>query len=457
MSNQAFVGRQEILGREEILGEFVGREEILGDDAGREEILGAYLDAHLDPVRAPGASYLLGREEILGGSVDADEQTIAGEEGLAERAALRRRSSSCGYNGKWTNIRAKDTDLGAELPADAKNLKVFNQLKAKANESYALELEEIRKDLWKSSYPIVMDASLVAFLQKQDPRFGKYYAVAKECGAVVVESKGRRVGKKVGPEYGLVLMSGDDPGDDPKKTWPAPETNPAALNKALDEIRPIASRKTKKVLAAYEKNGHVGKGTRKCILLLDRVEAGDASAKAEYAHRRNKALSGQSPKSMDYWADLYAAAQLRKVLRQKGVKLSGAEPEVPADVRQKAGKIAGVYLQNALKAKKITQGDLGLLVKYDQIARPGRKDAASYYAGLLKEGGVVVSGASDEDKQKARTLLDAAANANPKKISRGDLKKAILLYAGPDATDKEKAAVGSKMLTFLQKRKIEVS
>jgi len=57
--------------------------------------------------------------------------------------------------------------------------------------------------------------------------------------------------------------------------------------------------------------------------------------------------------------------------------------------------------------------------------------------------------------QEARKILDAAAQS--KSIARADLKRAIWLHAGKQSTEVERAAVGSKMLDFLNKRQIKFS
>jgi len=58
-------------------------------------------------------------------------------------------------------------------------------------------------------------------------------------------------------------------------------------------------------------------------------------------------------------------------------------------------------------------------------------------------------------RQAARQILDAAAGS--KTISKDDLKRAISLYAGAQATKEEKVAVGSKVLDFLKKKQIKLS
>ena len=65
------------------------------------------------------------------------------------------------------------------------------------------------------------------------------------------------------------------------------------------------------------------------------------------------------------------------------------------------------------------------------------------------------SGEDLEGQAAARKMLEDAADA--KTISRASLKKAILLYAGQNATDKEKAAIGSKVLTFLSKKQVQIT
>lgn len=58
-------------------------------------------------------------------------------------------------------------------------------------------------------------------------------------------------------------------------------------------------------------------------------------------------------------------------------------------------------------------------------------------------------------RRAARQILDAAAGS--KTISKDDLKRAISLYAGAQATKEEKVAVGSKVLDFLKKKQIKLS
>jgi hypothetical protein len=60
-----------------------------------------------------------------------------------------------------------------------------------------------------------------------------------------------------------------------------------------------------------------------------------------------------------------------------------------------------------------------------------------------------------QSRREARKILDDAFPA--KSISRADLKRAIWLHAGKQSTEAERAAVGSKMLDFLNKRQIKLS
>jgi hypothetical protein len=60
-----------------------------------------------------------------------------------------------------------------------------------------------------------------------------------------------------------------------------------------------------------------------------------------------------------------------------------------------------------------------------------------------------------QGRQDARKILDTAAQA--KTISQADFKKAIGLYAGQQATASERVAVGSKILSFLDKRQIKLA
>lgn len=69
--------------------------------------------------------------------------------------------------------------------------------------------------------------------------------------------------------------------------------------------------------------------------------------------------------------------------------------------------------------------------------------------------GVVGSDDNLTNEQAARRMLEDAADS--KLISRGNLKKAIFLFAGQNATDKERVAVGSKVLAFLNKKNVQIT
>lgn len=62
--------------------------------------------------------------------------------------------------------------------------------------------------------------------------------------------------------------------------------------------------------------------------------------------------------------------------------------------------------------------------------------------------------ADTQNRQAAKAILQGAAGS--KKIARADLKKAIWLYAGKQSTVEERTAVGSKMLTYLNKNKVQL-
>jgi len=61
---------------------------------------------------------------------------------------------------------------------------------------------------------------------------------------------------------------------------------------------------------------------------------------------------------------------------------------------------------------------------------------------------------SQVDRQAAKQILQGAAGS--KKIARTDLKKAIWLYAGRQSTVEERTAVGSKMIAYLNKNKVQL-
>jgi hypothetical protein len=60
-----------------------------------------------------------------------------------------------------------------------------------------------------------------------------------------------------------------------------------------------------------------------------------------------------------------------------------------------------------------------------------------------------------QGRRDARKILDEASQA--KSISRADLRRAIWLHAGKQSTEAERAAVGGKMLDFLNKRQVKLS
>jgi hypothetical protein len=69
--------------------------------------------------------------------------------------------------------------------------------------------------------------------------------------------------------------------------------------------------------------------------------------------------------------------------------------------------------------------------------------------------GAFVGDAGQDGQSAARKILSAAAAA--RQISRADLKKAIWLYAGKQSTEKERTAVGSKMISYLNERRVSLT
>lgn len=90
-------------------------------------------------------------------------------------------------------------------------------------------------------------------------------------------------------------------------------------------------------------------------------------------------------------------------------------------------------------------------------AEAGDKRAQKRLEILIKDKITKSSGDDDQiaNRQVARKMLEDAADA--KTIKRADVKKAIALYAGSSATDKEKTDIGSKILTFLQKKNVQIT
>lgn len=102
------------------------------------------------------------------------------------------------------------------------------------------------------------------------------------------------------------------------------------------------------------------------------------------------------------------------------------------------------------------------LDKIKKLATGGNKKAKKILARiekLAKSDTSGTAGSSDNTEQsakhEARKIIDAAVAA--KSISRVDLKRAIWLYAGKQSTEKERAEVGSKMLTLLNKRQVQLA
>jgi hypothetical protein len=113
------------------------------------------------------------------------------------------------------------------------------------------------------------------------------------------------------------------------------------------------------------------------------------------------------------------------------------------------------YVQGATPS--LTADDLA---KLQSLAQNGNKRAKRLIAKIARAVGhqdrpkSTSSGAtsSQEGRLKAKEILSRAAGA--KKISRADLKQAIWLYAGSSSTEKERTAIGRKMIDFLNQRKV---
>lgn len=118
------------------------------------------------------------------------------------------------------------------------------------------------------------------------------------------------------------------------------------------------------------------------------------------------------------------------------------------------------FIDPSFQSKQITKADI---VKYLNTIKPeNRAMAAKNLLDSFKYSGVTVLngafvGDEVEGRRQARAIIDASSNASPKQITKSDLKRAIDLWAGPDATKSEKLAVGAKMMSFLDKRNIKVA
>jgi hypothetical protein len=115
---------------------------------------------------------------------------------------------------------------------------------------------------------------------------------------------------------------------------------------------------------------------------------------------------------------------------------------------------------NALHLEKVTpagllSGDSDQLEELKLRAEAGDARAQRQLEALRKSNSKTSGDDLVSSRQTARKLLEDAADS--KTISRTDLKRAIMLYAGNEATVDEKTAVGSKILAFLQKKNVRIT
>jgi hypothetical protein len=115
-----YVGRQEILGREEIMGSALSK-----TVGAIKKVAGLPLDAAAWALRrtpVPSKSMFIGRDEIMGAFV-GDEARALAEDTRGERAAARR-SGTCGYNSHWNYIKGELPELS---PADLATVQALAQ------------------------------------------------------------------------------------------------------------------------------------------------------------------------------------------------------------------------------------------------------------------------------------------------------------------------------------------
>jgi hypothetical protein len=131
MPNQAFVGRQEILGADEIVGaslkslataplKLVKKAVTLPFDA-------AEWAMRRSPV--PNKSWFIGKDEILGAFVGDEDRTMSEDSRSARDAG--RRVASCGYNSHWNFIRGDGPGITAADLAKVQKLAEGGSRKAK--------------------------------------------------------------------------------------------------------------------------------------------------------------------------------------------------------------------------------------------------------------------------------------------------------------------------------------
>ena len=103
--------------------------------------------------------------------------------------------------------------------------------------------------------------------------------------------------------------------------------------------------------------------------------------------------------------------------------------------------------------KRVRAGDPKAIAFYKAVLQTG-------YTPSKKDPGLAQMSGDDappelQGRREARKILDNAVDA--KSIGRTDLKRAIWLHAGSQSTEAERAAVGGKMLDFLNKRQVKLS
>lgn len=214
-------------------------------------------------------------------------------------------------------------------------------------------------------------------------------------------------------------------------------------------------------LAVLKMNADAGNKAAKKAWKNEKVNLARVSLKAKKGNEKAKHLLAVVQES-----GLFSGVQ--------ALDVSGADTALTPQTRSLLALLGKVKVQamrgdpraiglvsaiNTLHLEKVpgsgVSGDSDLIEELKTRAEAGDVRSQKRLEEIRKHGSKVQGDAPLTSEQAARKMLEDAADA--KSISRTNLKKAILMFAGQNATDKEKAAVGSKVLSFLSKKNVQIT
>jgi hypothetical protein len=402
------MGRQEILGHDEILEDFVGRQEILGHGPDFDDVFG--LEEILGCDRSAGT--FVGHQEILDTFVGRDERDLARDGSHADRSALRRLSSRA-EPGSFAARAASREGLGT-LPGfpslssgleeiigregrarrRARRQRRIQDLKTRAASGDQQAIARLRK----------MQADLGVPVTTTPATYPAYSAPAAipQYGITPASTTPAAI-----PQYGITPASTAAPAYSPYYQQPYTYQNPyydPSLQPPVDVyLGDCLGRQ--EILGSFvgdEERELARDGSR-----ADRAALRRASSSGYNSHWKYSRTAGAEAELLEELQTRAAAGDLRAQRALAKIKQRVSEnPTVKGECRLQTAKSSG--------------------------------DASS----------------SQVDRQAAKQVLQAAAGS--KKITRADLRRAIWLYAGKQSTVEERTAIGSKMIAYLNNNKVQL-